>query len=93
MQHVVGHILKSDEVNFEGTVQLGMPQAKIGQQGNGRSGSATQQVRIVESHREFAVIEVICSCGARTCIRCEYANAGTGDGANASAQANGQGTG
>lgn len=93
MQQGVGHILKSDEVNFEGTVQLGMPQAKIGQQGNGRSGSAAQQVHIVETHPEFAVIEVICSCGARTYIRCEYANAGTGDGLNASAQADGQGTG
>ncbi len=93
MQRGVGHILKSDEVNFEGSVQLGMPQAKIGQQGSGGSGSATQQVRIVESHPEFAVIEVICSCGARACIRCEYANAGTGDGLNPGAETNGPETG
>lgn len=32
-----------------------------------------QEARIIESNNEYAVIEVICSCGAKSHIQCNYA--------------------
>jgi hypothetical protein len=72
MQKTAGHILRSDEVKLEGTVRVGTAQLTANQQGSRSSGAAAQQVRIVENHPEFTVIEVICSCGARTYLKCEY---------------------
>ena len=77
MNKSVRRILKNDEVKFEGRVQLNMIQPQVTKGGlkGANSASTAQQVRILENHPEFAVIEVICGCGARTHVRCEYANA------------------
>ncbi len=72
MQKTAGHILRSDEVKLEGTVRVGAAQVTANERGNRSSGSAAQQVRIVENHPEFAVIEVVCACGARAYLKCEY---------------------
>jgi hypothetical protein len=37
-------------------------------------GSQPQQVRIVESNSEYAIIEVTCSCGSKSYIQCNYAD-------------------
>ena len=33
---------------------------------------AAQQVSIIENNNEYAVLEIVCSCGAKTPVRCEY---------------------
>jgi len=33
--------------------------------------SGAEQVRIVERHDEYAVLEVTCSCGSKLYVRCE----------------------
>jgi hypothetical protein len=33
------------------------------------------QARIVESNSDYAIIEVLCSCGQKTHIQCNYVNA------------------
>lgn len=72
MQKTAGHILRSDQVKLEGTVRVGTAQVIANEQGNRSRGAEAQQVRIVENHPEFTVIEVTCSCGARTYLKCEY---------------------
>lgn len=76
MEKAAGRILKNHTVKMEGLFRL-----KAGQtpQSSGRkkSGGASSppQVRIVEKHPEFALLEVTCPCGEKTDIRCEYADA------------------
>ena len=70
-----GRILKSNDVKLEGQFHLDaanagsdLPKQKIG-------ASSAPQVRILENHPEYAVIEVTCSCGTRMSLKCEYAGA------------------
>lgn len=37
-----------------------------------------QQARVIESNSEYAIIEIICSCGARSHIQCNYAHLSEG---------------
>lgn len=74
MDETAGHILKSDEVELEGRVQLDVLQSQLNKGGpkGTKEVSAIKQVRILENHPEFAVIEITCCCGERTYLRCEY---------------------
>jgi hypothetical protein len=73
-------ILKKSQVKASGTVRLtpghvapvrttcsaraDVPQADL----------QPRSARIVESNDEYAVIEVVCSCGAKNHIQCNYAD-------------------
>ena len=80
MVRTSGRILKSDDVKFEGQYHLDLAQAGLSGEGSTlpkhRGGTlAAPQVHILENHPEYAVVEVTCSCGTKTCLRCEYAGA------------------
>ncbi|GAJ11458.1 unnamed protein product, partial [marine sediment metagenome] len=66
MSKTLGHILKSNDVKLEGQLHLNLDQIESAR------GGANSQVRIVENHPEFAVIEITCSCGTKTRLKCEY---------------------
>jgi len=74
------HVLKSSDVRLEGQFRLDTDRnaAKTPDSATGsvqaRASSAVTgvQVRVVENNAEFAVVEAICCCGAKTHIRCEY---------------------
>ena len=72
MEKVTGHILKSGEVNLEGQFRLDVPQLATAKQKAGNISSGAAEVHIVETQPQFAVIEIICSCGTKTYLRCEY---------------------
>ena len=76
MRKKLARILKADKVKLEGQFHLDADQAGsvLSKQRNMDSG--TPQVHIVEKNTEFAVIDIICSCGARMSLRCEYADVG-----------------
>ncbi|MBN2313793.1 MAG: hypothetical protein JXM79_07675 [Sedimentisphaerales bacterium] len=76
-----GRILKSEDVVFGGQYHLGMGKVQIGRgESPGKSAvSAPAQVRILENHPNYAVLEITCTCGAKICVRCEYANSRTPD--------------
>lgn len=40
---------------------------------NVKNPQVPQEARIVESNSEYAIIEVVCSCGAKSHIQCNYA--------------------
>ena len=74
MPKTTGRILKSDEVKLEGQFSLDVPQVQS-QAGGPKEQSAAlsaPQVRIVGKHPEFADIEITCSCGIKTHLKCEY---------------------
>lgn len=72
MGKTAGLILKSDDVKFEGQFHLDFEQADSGIEQKVCATPAVPQVRILENHPDYAVIEVTCSCGNKTCLRCEY---------------------
>ena len=72
MRKTAGRILKSGDVILEGQFLLEVPQAVSGLPKQQGAAGAAPQVRILENHPEYAVIEVICSCGTGMCLRCEY---------------------
>ena len=72
MQKTAGRILKSDQVTLEGRLRLDLPHIQPDLPKGTTAASVTQQARIAENHPEFAVIEIICSCGRRTYLKCKY---------------------
>jgi len=66
-------VLKSNEVKLEGRFLLDAAQAGSNLPKQQAATSSAPQVRILENHEQYAVIEVICPCGTRTSLKCEYA--------------------
>ncbi len=75
MEKTAGHILKGNDVKLEGRFRLEVGQTPTSLANERNVTSPPAQVRIVENHPEFAVMEVTCGCGAKTHIRCEYTDA------------------
>ncbi len=75
MAKAAGHILKGSNVKLKGPFQLNAGEVAPGPAKEKDGASAIPQVNIVENQPEFAVIEITCSCGTKTYIRCEYAAA------------------
>jgi len=75
MEKTAGRILKAGNVKLEGQFHLDLVQAGPSLPKQKETVSTTPTARIVENHPEFAVVEITCSCGARTHLKCEYAGA------------------
>ncbi|MDH4240169.1 MAG: hypothetical protein OEW48_11455 [Phycisphaerae bacterium] len=75
MPKTAGHILKSGEVKLEGQFRLDVAQVQSRTGGPKEQSPALNdpQVRIVQNRPEFADIEITCSCGLKTHLKCEYA--------------------
>jgi hypothetical protein len=72
MEKAAGHILKSNNVKLEGRFHLNAGQGGKCPTNERNAAVTSSQVCVVQSQPEFAVIEVTCSCGAKTLIRCDY---------------------
>ncbi len=72
MARAAGRILKGKDVQFEGIFTLDIMRAETGQPKQPGAALVEPQVSIIENHPEFAVIEVVCSCGTKMSLRCEY---------------------
>ncbi len=75
MEKAAGHILKSNNVKLEGRFRLDVGQGVPNSANEKNITLAPAQVCILENHPEFAVMEVTCGCGTKTCIKCEYTDA------------------
>jgi len=75
MEKTAGHILKANNIKFEGQFHLDLVRAGSNLPKEKNAASTTPTAHIVESHSEFAVVEVTCSCGTKTYLKCEYAGA------------------
>ncbi len=81
MEGTSGRILKRENVILDGQYYLDMRQTQISRDESKREKavSVQAQVCILENHPEYAVLRVSCACGAKICVRCEYAGSNTPD--------------
>jgi len=74
MADKVSRVLKKDEVTVEGQRHLDVAGSRTNMQQGRVAAASAAQARVVENSSEFAVIEVTCSCGKKTHLKCLYAN-------------------
>jgi hypothetical protein len=67
------HILKANQVAFDGPLHLGFDPAGQPHGATVQCISAGPSARVTQNHPQYAIIEVTCSCGKTTYIRCDYA--------------------
>lgn len=69
-------IIKSSKVNLDGVFQLPIGAgAAAASQSGGHSQPASggqASARVIETTAEYATIEVVCSCGTVSQVRCNY---------------------
>ncbi len=77
MSKTMRNVLRASEVQFQGPLQLGLdalsrpkPESKPTP---AQHDSTQPQVRIAENHPEYALVELTCTCGKTTYVRCDYA--------------------
>jgi len=75
MPKTMRHVLKANEVQFADPLQLSLDPAAPPGTGGPTPTSQPAHIRIAESHPEYALVEVTCSCGRTTFVRCDYAPA------------------
>ena len=70
MQKPFEHIIKAENVSIDGhfRIESGRPTLQP------KSSNVPAQVRIVENTNDFAVVEITCSCGTKTLLKCQYPN-------------------
>ena len=75
----MGHILKADRVQLADALQLSLDPAASPVTADPmracQPSSEPAHIRIAENHPEYALVEVTCSCGKTTLVRCDYAPA------------------
>jgi len=72
MRKTEPNILKSNEVKVEGQFHLDAGSIATPQQQQANPALAAPQVRILENHPEYALIEFTCTCGNKSHIKCQY---------------------
>jgi len=75
MTETTARILRQDDVSIKGRFHLALNRGPATEPGGQNNTQVTPAVRLVENNHEFAVIELTCSCGRKTQIKCRY----TGD--------------
>ena len=75
MLKTMRHVLKANEVQFAGSLRLSLEPGASAQAGASPAPSEPARIRIAENHPEYALVEVTCSCGKTTYVRCDYAPA------------------
>lgn len=76
MEKTVKRIIRSSDVELKGHIRLDTLSQGIGDNNTNRpqnTGVTPVNAKIIENNAEYAVIEVICSCGQKTQIKCQYA--------------------
>lgn len=74
MPKTMRHVLKASEVQLAGPLQLSLDPGAT-PQADGSPAAAPARIRIAENHPEYALVEVTCSCGKTSYVRCDYAPA------------------
>ncbi len=74
MVKTIGRILKARDVKLEGSLQLDVEPAATSSNLKGGSSAVTPHAKIVRTEPQFVVIELVCSCGTKTHLKCTYDN-------------------
>ena len=70
MPKTMRNVLKANEVQSAEPLQLSLDPAAAPRPG--AVAAAPTRIRIAENHPEYALLEVTCSCGKTTFVRCDY---------------------
>lgn len=75
MIHRLVTLLKADTVKMgEQSVVVGPGASAVASAGAAAGDSTAQEARIVESNDEYAVIEIVCGCGGKSFVQCNFGN-------------------
>jgi len=74
-----GNILKSTDVEVTGRFLLEIQALLATSQSEKHAAPGVPEVRVVENHPEFGVLEITCACGRKSYVKCEYATVRTGE--------------
>jgi hypothetical protein len=77
MIHRLVTLLKADTVKMaeqSAFVGQGASAGSVASAGAPAGGSIAQEARIVESNDEYAVIEIVCGCGGKSFVQCNFGN-------------------
>jgi hypothetical protein len=74
MMQTTNRVLKSDEVEIDGRCHLDIGHSVSSAQPGKNNSSVAARARIFDNNNEYAMIELICSCGKKTLVRCEYSD-------------------
>ena len=74
MEKQVARVLKANNVKMQGSYHLGVDQSGQSSVANDKANTVgmISQARIIEKNEAFAVIEITCSCGKKTQVKCEF---------------------
>ena len=67
------HVLKANKVQLAEPVQLCLDVGATPKTAAAPRAATPARIRIAENHPEYALVEVTCSCGQTTTVRCDYA--------------------
>lgn len=72
MQKASGRILKSENVKVEGRFQFDAQNNIASETGTTPTPPGGARAQIVEKNSDYAIVEIICGCGQKTQIKCQY---------------------
>ena len=72
MKQTTGKIIKSDQINIEGTYQIGLSQSNQCTHESLNTTLRKPEVKIIENNDGYVVIQVTCSCGQKINLKGEY---------------------
>jgi hypothetical protein len=72
MMQTINRVLKSDEVEIDGMCHLGIGRSALNTQHGKNTSSVAVKAKILDNNNDYALIELTCSCGKKTLVRCEY---------------------
>ena len=84
MVHKPVTVVKNEHVVVEGNICIklgsGIESSVQPISGQAMKPGDIEQARVIESNEQYAIIEIVCSCGAKSHIQCNYGDiAGSGD--------------
>jgi hypothetical protein len=74
MMQTMNRVLKSSEVEIDGRCNLDIGRSVSPAQPGKSSTGAAAKAKILDNNSEYTLIELTCSCGQKTLVRCEYDN-------------------
>ncbi len=75
MKKFAQRTIKSEDVEICGTYSIGTGSSPERAPGKNGAAGIAPQANVVERHPAYAVVEIICSCGSKMYLRCDYAAA------------------
>jgi len=74
MSNSTAKVIRCDETVTDDPFHFQIGHCGAPSQPNQALSAVTPQVRVAENVGEYVVLEIVCSCGMKSYVKCEYAN-------------------